>query len=77
MGQKLYYEPNKTDAEVEINQLLTAAAKEAHEIVVENRAFLEAIAQRLLTDDTLTRDQVQVLRSELELETPRELVTRN
>lgn len=77
MGQRLYYEPNKEDAEIEINQLLTAAAKEAHEIVVENRSFLEAIAQRLLADDTLTRDQVQVLRSELELETPRELVTRN
>jgi ATP-dependent Zn protease len=33
MGQKLYYEPNKDDAEREINLLLANAYKEAEEIV--------------------------------------------
>jgi cell division protease FtsH len=58
MGQKLYYEPQKQDAEREINDLLTNAMREAREIVSQKKYFVEALAQRLLTDDTLSCAQV-------------------
>jgi cell division protease FtsH len=58
MGQNLYYEPQKQDAEREINELLTDAMGKAREIVAAKRRLVEAIAQRLLVDDMLTREQV-------------------
>ena len=58
MGQNLYYEPQKQDAEREINELLTDAMHKAREIVAAKRRLVEAIAQRLLVDDMLTREQV-------------------
>lgn len=58
MGQKLYYEPNKQDAEREINELLTDAMRKAREVIDEKHALVECIAQRLLVDDMLTREQV-------------------
>jgi cell division protease FtsH len=58
MGEKFYYEPQKQDAEREINQLLTEAGRTARGIVKSNREFVEAIAQRLLSEETLTSDQV-------------------
>lgn len=58
MGQKLFYEPQKQDAEREINELLTNAMREAREIITQKKLFVEAIAQRLLEDETLSRDQV-------------------
>ena len=58
MGQKLYYEPQKQDAEREINELLTDAMRKARETVASKRRLVEAIAQRLLVDDMLTREQV-------------------
>src|SRR4029453_10138044 len=38
MGEKLYYEPEKQDAEVEINRLLQEADRQALEIVQTERA---------------------------------------
>jgi cell division protease FtsH len=64
MGQKLYYEPQKQDAEREINDLLTDAMRKAREVVAAKRRLVEAIAQRLLVDDMLTRDQVLELEAQ-------------
>jgi cell division protease FtsH len=64
MGQKLYYEPQKQDAEREINELLTDAMVKAREIVANKRKLVEAIAQRLLVDDMLTREQVLELEAQ-------------
>jgi cell division protease FtsH len=58
MGQKLYYELTKQDAEREINELLTDAMRKAREVVNNKRRLVEAIAQRLLVDDQLSREQV-------------------
>jgi cell division protease FtsH len=80
MGQKLYYEPQKQDAEREINELLTDAMRKAREIIATKRSLVEAIAQRLLVDDMLTRDQVLELEAkhatiERPGSTPAEIVT--
>jgi cell division protease FtsH len=64
MGKKLYYEPQKEDAEREINELLSDAMRKARETVAAKRKLVEAIAQRLLVDDMLTRDQVLELESQ-------------
>src|ERR1051325_3783267 len=64
MGQKLYYEPQKQDAEREINELLSDAMRKAREVVAAKRRLVEAIAQRLLVDDMLTRDQLLGLESQ-------------
>jgi len=37
MGGKLYYEPEKQDAEAEINRLLETADRQAHEIILAER----------------------------------------
>jgi cell division protease FtsH len=58
MGQKLYYEPNRDDAEREINSLLNTAHQEAHEIVQKYREETRMLAERLLVDETLTREEV-------------------
>ncbi|MDX1951840.1 MAG: AAA family ATPase [Verrucomicrobiota bacterium] len=58
MGQKLFYEPNKEDAEREINLLLSNAHKEAHEILLQNKESVVKIAEKLLIEETLTREQV-------------------
>jgi cell division protease FtsH len=58
MGQKLYYEPEKQDAEREINMLLTEAYQEARDIVAAQRENTAKLAEALLLNDTLTREQV-------------------
>jgi cell division protease FtsH len=58
MGQKLYYEPNKDDAEREINSLLANAYKQAEEIIVRYRAESEKLAEQLLIEETFTREEV-------------------
>lgn len=58
MGEKLYYEPQKQDAEREINLLLTNAYKEAIEIIQREKVDTEKLAEALLTHETLTREQV-------------------
>lgn len=61
MGQKLYYEPEKQDAEKEINLLLTRACEEAREIIAAQKVETRKLAEALLVHDTLTRDQVREL----------------
>jgi len=58
MGEKLYYEPEKQDAETEINRLLENADQQAHEIVLAKKAQTEKLAKALLSRETLTRDEV-------------------
>lgn len=58
MGQKLYYEPNRDDAEREINSLLASAHAEAHEIIQKYREETRMLAEKLLLEETLTREEV-------------------
>jgi cell division protease FtsH len=76
MGQKLYYELNKADAEREINELLNDAMRKARETVANKRRLVEVIAQRLLVDDQLTREQVLELEAQnVTLERPADVPT--
>jgi ATP-dependent Zn protease len=63
MGERLYYEPEQRDAEVEINRLLDAADRQALNIVRRYRGETEKLAQALLARETLTRDEVLELLS--------------
>jgi len=58
MGEKLYYEPEKRDAEVEINRLLEMADQQAHEIIQAERENTARLAEALLRQETLTREEV-------------------
>jgi cell division protease FtsH len=58
MGEKLYYEPEKQDAEAEINRLLEMADRQAHEIILAERDKTEMLAKALLVRETLTREEV-------------------
>ena len=58
MGERLYYEPEKQDAEAEINRLLEDADQQAHRIVQEQRTSAEKLAKALLERETLTREEV-------------------
>jgi cell division protease FtsH len=58
MGRKLYYEPNKDDAEQEINSLLANAYKQAEDFIREYRAETEKLAEQLLIEETFTREEV-------------------
>ena len=70
MGAKLYYEPNRDDAEREINLLLENAWKEACDLIEKFREETHDLAERLLVEDTL--DRVQVLELFQQKETERE-----
>jgi cell division protease FtsH len=70
MGEKLYYEPDQKDAEVEINRLLENADRQAHEIIQAQKENAEKLARALLTRETLTREEVLEL---LQLEAPLEV----
>src|SRR6185503_14829761 len=58
MGEKLYYEPEQRDAEVEINRLLQNADNDAHAVIQAQRENTEKLAKALLERETLTRDEV-------------------
>jgi cell division protease FtsH len=58
MGERLYYEPEKKDAEVEINRLLETADNDAHAVIQAERENTEKLAKALLERETLTRDEV-------------------
>ena len=58
MGERLYYEPEQRDAEVEINRLLEEADKQAHEMILAHKDHTEQLAQALLARETLTREEV-------------------
>jgi cell division protease FtsH len=67
MGERLYYEPEKQDAEAEINRLLETADNDAHAIIQAQRENTEKLAKALLERETLTREEVLEL---LELKQP-------
>jgi cell division protease FtsH len=58
MGERLYYEPEKQDAETEINRLLEAADNDAHALIEAQKENTEKLAKALLERETLTRDEV-------------------
>jgi cell division protease FtsH len=58
MGEKLYYEPEQRDAEVEINRLLETADKQAHQMIEANRENTIRLAEALLVRETLNREEV-------------------
>src|SRR6266478_9192108 len=58
MGEKLYYEPEKQDAEEEINRLLANADREAHEIILAQKENTDKLAKALLARETLTCEEV-------------------
>jgi len=61
MGEKLYYEPERKDAEMEINRLLEAADQKANEVIQRQRANTQKLALALLDRETLTRRDVIAL----------------
>ena len=69
MGQKLYYEAEKSSAEMEINRLLEEADREALAIIDANKEQTAALAKTLLIRETLTREEVLEL---LKSKTPQE-----
>jgi len=58
MGERLYYEPEKQDAEMEINRLLENADRQAQELIEARKEPTEKLALALLARETLTRDEV-------------------
>ncbi len=61
MGEKLYYEPERKDAEMEINRLLEAADQKANEVIQRQRGDTQKLALALLDRETLTRREVMAL----------------
>ena len=61
MGERLYYEIEKQDAEVEINRLLETADREAHAIIQVHKDDTSKLAQALLARETLSREEVAEL----------------
>jgi cell division protease FtsH len=61
MGEKLYYEPQRRDAEAEINRLLEAADRQALDIIQNLKEPTAKLTEALLTRETLTRDEVLAL----------------
>jgi cell division protease FtsH len=61
MGKKLFYEPEKEDAEAEINELLTEARDQAGQIIAQEQENTRLLAEALLAQETLTREEVLAL----------------
>ena len=58
MGEKLYYEPEQRDAEVEINRLLQESDHQALNMVESLKRQTQQLAEALLERETLTREEV-------------------
>lgn len=58
MGEKLYYEPERQEAESEINRLLEQADKQALSIIQAHKKYAQALAEALLTRESLSRQEV-------------------
>jgi cell division protease FtsH len=58
MGQKLYYEPARPEAENEINRLLENADQEAFAIISAEKEKTALLAKTLLVRETLTKQEV-------------------
>ena len=61
MGEKLYYEAERQDAENEINRLLETADQKADEIIQLQKSNTEKLAEALLEQETLTHGEVMAL----------------
>jgi cell division protease FtsH len=61
MGERLYYEPERSEAEAEINRLLDAADRHAFDIIQTNKQNTERLARALLERETLSREEVLAL----------------
>jgi cell division protease FtsH len=61
MGEKLYYQAERQDAETEINRLLEVADQKAQEIIQVQKANTEKLARSLLEQETLTHAEVMAL----------------
>ncbi|HHY84652.1 MAG TPA: ATP-dependent zinc metalloprotease FtsH [Verrucomicrobia bacterium] len=61
MGERLYYEREHRDAEIEINRLLETADRDAQTIIEAQRESTEKLARALLEVETLTREEVLAL----------------
>src|SRR5258708_28232705 len=58
MGEKLYYEQEKLDAENEINRLLADADHAAHQTILNQKENTHRLAQALLKRETLSWEEV-------------------
>jgi cell division protease FtsH len=58
MGQKLYYEASKHEAEMEVNRILEAADRDALALVEAHKKQTRKLAEALLVQETLTREEV-------------------
>lgn len=61
MGERLYYEPEKRDAEQEINRLLETADREAQAMIQRHRKNTQKLAEALLLRETLTKAEIMEL----------------
>jgi len=61
MGERLYYEPDRKDAEAEINRLLDEADRQAFYIIQARKDKTERLARALLEKETLSREEVLAL----------------
>ena len=61
MGEKLYYEPEQRVSEAEINRLLDNADRQALAIIQAQKNNTEKLAQALLRNETLSREEVLAL----------------
>jgi cell division protease FtsH len=68
MGKRLYYELEQQDAELEINELLENADREALSIIQAQKEHTKKLADALLARETLTRDEVVALLEEGQLQ---------
>jgi cell division protease FtsH len=58
MGEKLYYQAERQEAEIEINRLLATADRQALEIVQAEKENTHKLAKALLERETMTRQDV-------------------
>ncbi len=58
MGERLYYEDKRQDAEIEINRRLEDADREALAIIKAQQEQTKQLAEALLARETLTREEV-------------------
>lgn len=58
MGTRLFYEPERADAEKEVNQLLSQAMDEARHLLTAHNKDVETLAQALLREESLERARV-------------------
>lgn len=58
MGEKLYYEPEQRDAEIEINRLLQESDHQALQMIESLKKQTQCLAEALLERETLDREEV-------------------